>query len=273
MKQKSRYVFGAALAGAAFGGVPQMIHRANGAIVTAAAFTFETSYVAFFPPITTTSTVTATSSTNFGTTGTAYASVTGTSVGPFLAESGAGSAYGVHAASTTIFSTPAGNGSVHSLSSTTWAIGDYYQFSVPTTLLSDVQVSFDEAGSNTGPGAFSLAYSLDGTTFSTFTNYGLPYSSVSSASAFGASTTNTAEHFSFDLTAVTGLAGDSSAVFRIVDASTLAYSSTAPVAAGGTDRVDNFVVSGDAAVGVPEPATLSLVAVAAAGLLSRKKRI
>ena len=51
--------------------------------------------------------------------------------GPFTAEIGAGSALGFHAG-TTVYSTPAGNGSAHSFSSTAWSVGDYYQFQVST---------------------------------------------------------------------------------------------------------------------------------------------
>src|SRR5438046_33942 len=82
MKQKSKYVFGAALAGVAVGGVPGLLQRADAAVVTNAAFTFESSFG--------------------GITG------TGATTGPFLAESGTGSAFGVHAATTTVYSPPSG---------------------------------------------------------------------------------------------------------------------------------------------------------------------
>src|SRR5438445_7640310 len=71
-------------------------------------------------------------------------------VGPITPEVGAGSASGVHAAATTVYSTPAGNGSVKSLSSTAWAVGDYYQFTVSTTGLVDLGLSLDASSSNTG---------------------------------------------------------------------------------------------------------------------------
>ena len=269
MKQKSRYVFGAALAGAAFGGVPQMIQKAHAAPITAAGFSFESSY-------------TAVSGTN--STGGTVASSTGASIGPLLAESGAGSAYGVHAAATTVYSVPAGNGSAHSLSSTAWAVGDYYQFSVPTGLIDNVVVSFDQISSSTGPSQFTLQYTTDGSHYSAFSGYTMSYNTYTfsttnstttsttgtGSSGFSSGASNTALNYAFDLSGITGLNEDALAGFRIVDASTVSLSG-GTVAATGTDRVDNFVVSGTAAAGVPEPTTLSLVAVGAAGLLARRR--
>ena len=52
--------------------------------------------------------------------------------GPFSPEVGNGSALGVHAGAT-VYSSPAGNSSARSFSSTLWAVGDYYQFQVNTT--------------------------------------------------------------------------------------------------------------------------------------------
>ena len=70
--------------------------------------------------------------------------------GPFSPETGAGSATGSHAGAA-VYSTPAGNGSSHSFSSNTWAVGDYYQYQVSTTGLDDISIQFDQTSSNTGP--------------------------------------------------------------------------------------------------------------------------
>src|SRR3954466_2740345 len=70
--------------------------------------------------------------------------------GPHAAEIGSGSATGVHAGAAT-FSSPAGNGSTHSFSSNTWAIGDYYQFTTSSAGLSDIAITWDETRSSTGP--------------------------------------------------------------------------------------------------------------------------
>src|SRR5262249_6268835 len=58
-----------------------------------------------------------------------------TTAGPFNAEIGSGQATGHHAGAA-VYSTPVGNGSAHSFSSTVWAVGDYYQFEVSTLGLS-----------------------------------------------------------------------------------------------------------------------------------------
>jgi hypothetical protein len=78
--------------------------------------------------------------------------------------------------------------------------------------------------------------------------------------------------FSYDLSSITALDDDSSVVFRIVDDSTTSING-GTVATSGTDRIDNFVVSGTADA-VPEPSSMALTAVG--GLLGlvtiRRKR-
>src|SRR5271165_4431061 len=72
--------------------------------------------------------------------------------GPFNPEVGAGSATGSHAGAA-VYSTPAGNGSSHSFSANTWAVGDYYQYQVSTVGDSGtIYLSFDQTSSSTGPG-------------------------------------------------------------------------------------------------------------------------
>jgi hypothetical protein len=63
--------------------------------------------------------------------------------GPFSPELGSGSASGSHAAAAT-FSTPAGNGSTHSFSANTWAVGDSWQFQVNTLGFNNVGLSWDQ---------------------------------------------------------------------------------------------------------------------------------
>jgi hypothetical protein len=53
---------------------------------------------------------------------------TGTSLTGILPEVGTGSASGVHAAAATIWSSPSDNGSAHSFSANTWAVGDYWKY-------------------------------------------------------------------------------------------------------------------------------------------------
>src|SRR5690348_11272569 len=125
MKQHSRYVFGAALSTVIVAGAPGFMHQANAAVSTVAQFTFEA---------------------NGGTlsgTSTSVTTTGGAVFGPFVADSGAGSAYGSHV-SNSGYSSPAGNGSTHSFSSTNWTVGDYYQFSVPTTAISGILINFSQ---------------------------------------------------------------------------------------------------------------------------------
>jgi hypothetical protein len=78
--------------------------------------------------------------------------------GPFAAESGlfaAGSAAtGHHSSGSAVYSSPAGNGSAHSLSSTFWSVGDFYQVQVSTVGFSGIQLSLANScfnGVPTGP--------------------------------------------------------------------------------------------------------------------------
>src|SRR3954452_6518089 len=103
MTDRSRYVFGAALASAGLGAMPGLMQPAHAVSITAAGFNFETSAL----PLN-------------------AVNVTAPAVGPLVAESGVGSPFGSPLASNTAYSSPAGNGSARSFSSNNWAIGDYY---------------------------------------------------------------------------------------------------------------------------------------------------
>lgn len=170
--------------------------------------------------------------------------------GPFSPEVGSGSALGSHVGAA-VYSSPSGNGSTHSFSSTIWAVGDYYQFQVSTLGFSGVTLSFDQTSSNTGPGGYSLAYSTDGVNFNNFASYTVLANNTPNV-AWNPTTYNSAYTFSYDLSAVSALDNQSSVFFRLVDNGTVSANG-GTVASGGTDRVDNFVVST-----VPEPASLAL---------------
>lgn len=243
---RSHYVFGAALAAVAVGGLPGLVDRASAA--TAADFSFETSAVALNT-----------------------LNVTAASYGPLVAESGLGTASGSHANTATVYSSPAGNGSARSFSSNHWAVGDYYEFDVPTTGLSNIMLSFDQTSSSTGPKAFTLQYSTDGLNFSSFANYtdvtSFTVTSTNTAgsttiSSFSSSVSYSQYNMAFDLSSISALNNDPLAMFRLVDNDSTATSTA------GTDRVDNVVVSGSA---VPEPASVSLLT-AAAALAMRRRR-
>jgi hypothetical protein len=188
--------------------------------------------------------------------------------GPFSPEIGAGSASGSHAGAA-VYSTPVGNGSSHSFSSTLWAVGDYYQFSVSTLGLGNVGISFDQSSSNTGPGQFGLQYSTDGTTFTPFSSYSV-LANAAPNPLWNGTTSSSLYTSTVDFSSVTALNNDSTVYFRLVDASTVSANG-GTVGTGGTDRVDNFVVT---ASPVPEPTTLALSGIG--GLFSmlvlRRKR-
>ena len=232
MNRKAAFALGAAIA--AFGWVKDTIGA------TIAGWTFETSAP-----------------------GGAGTTTVGASIGPFNPEIGSGSAVGVHAAGTTQWSNPAGNGSLESFSANVWAAGDYYQFQVDSTNLQNIMISFDQTRSATGPNAFDLQYSTDGTTYTNFGSYtlaGTGWSTVSAATVPGNS-------FSFDLSSVTALNNDSSIFFRLT--SNGLNSSGGAVASGGTARIDNVFVTGSA---IPEPASLGLMTAAAAATMVRRNR-
>ena len=172
--------------------------------------------------------------------------------GPFSPEIGSGSALGSHAGAA-VYSTPAGNGSSHSFSANTWAVGDYWEFDVSTLGFTGIQISFDQVSSATGPGLFGLFYSVNGGAYS---QIGANYTVLANASpnpVWNATTSSSIYTFTPSLSS-TGTALDNATTvsFRLVDQTTTSANG-GTVATGGTDRVDNFVVST-----VPEPTSLGL---------------
>jgi hypothetical protein len=148
---------------------------------------------------------------------------------------------GLHASAATVWSNPAGNGSLKAVSSNTWGVNDYYQFSLSTTGYAGISVSVDHNGSGTGPGIWKFQYSTDGTNF---TDFGSPYT-IPASITWNNATPNAAgtTTFSFDLSSVTALNNAATVYFRVVDNSTTSISGGA-VGTGGTSRVDNITVSG-----------------------------
>jgi hypothetical protein len=187
-----------------------------------------------------------------------------TTAGPHAAEGGTGSALGFHASASTVYSNPAGNGSLESFSSNFWAVGDYYQFTTNSTGFEGIAITFDQTGSNSGPRDFKLQYSNDGITFTDFASYSLPGPSAitwnTSTPVVPASTS-----FSFDLSAITALDNDSSIFFRLTNTTTVAING-GTVATGGTGRVDNVVIAT-----IPEPTTALLGALGCLALLRRRR--
>jgi hypothetical protein len=180
--------------------------------------------------------------------------------GPFQAELGTGLGLGSHISPNVVYSTPVGNGSNHSFSSNNWSVGDYYQFQVATTGLSNIGFQFDQASSNQGPRDFRVDYSTDGSTFSTFATYSvLP----NITPAWNGTNNNANFSYSYDLSAVTALNNQSAVYFRLINNSLASEIANTNVATAGTDRIDNIVVLS----GVPEPSSILLAAMGLVSLL------
>ena len=180
------------------------------------------------------------------------------------ADVGNGTASGFHASSATDWTTPAGNGSANSLNANNWAVGDYFQFRVSTLGYQGITVSWDQAGSSTGPRDFVLQYSIDGTSF---TQVGSSYQA--SLSDWVAGTFHAGFTFSPSLTGIeSAIANQPNVYFRLTDNSTTSIGG-GTVAGGGTERVDNFTVSGNA---LPEssPGLLGWICILAMLLCSRR---
>lgn len=185
--------------------------------------------------------------------------------GPFNPEIGAGSASGFHSGAST-YSAPAGNGSSHSFSSSNWSVGDYYQFSITTASFQNIGIQWDQTSSNTGPKDFALDYSTDGTNFTQLTTYSVLANAA--PNNFWSAGTNHPE-FTFGPDAGPASLNNQAAVyFRLVDTDTTSANGLT-VASGGTDRVDNVIVSGSA---IPEPATAAITLIGAFGLLTARRR-
>jgi len=145
------------------------------------------------------------------------------------------SASGHHTSSASTWSSPVGNGSAKSFSVNTWGIGDYWQFQVSTVGYQDITLSWDQAGSGTGPKDFKLQY-FDGISFVDVASYTVILSGFSNGSV------NAAAAHNYDLTGISQLVNASTVIFRLTDSSTGNINGET-VASGGTDRVDNFIVS------------------------------
>lgn len=163
-----------------------------------------------------------------------------------------------HTAAVTAYSSPAGNGSQYSFSSNNWTTGNYYQFAFDATGFSNIDVSWDQTRSGTGPAGWSMQMSGDGgATFSTLASY-----TVIQAGLAGTNTTSwgvaTNQAGVFSNLVITPF-GNGAMVVRLV------AGPTTPTA--GTSRIDNIMVTGTA---VPAPGALALVGLA--GLVSRRRR-
>jgi MYXO-CTERM domain-containing protein len=167
-----------------------------------------------------------------------------------------------HALAATTWSTPAGNGSQYSFSSNNWSVGDYYQITLSTLGYGNVSLSWDQTRSSTGPSSFRVDVSTDGTNFSTIlASYSVIQAGLAGSGTLSWSTSaaNYQSAFTTTLASIAGADDAASLTFRFVNLST--------VAVGGTNRIDNIIVSGDV---VPAPGAIALLGLA--GLVARRRR-
>jgi hypothetical protein len=173
-----------------------------------------------------------------------------TNISPAL---GSGVASSRHNSNATVWDNPNGNGSNESFNSNNWAIGDYYQFQTSTLGVRNLDLSWSQTRSSSGPSGFSLQYSTDGINFTPHMSYTVPQIAWSNAAP------NPASNFSADLGAITALNNQANVFFRLV-------ATTAPGSPGGINRVDDF------AVHIPEPASLALMLLAGMGLAGIRRQ-
>lgn len=168
---------------------------------------------------------------------------------------------GFHALAATTWSSPSGNGSTYSFSSNNWSVGDYYQIAVSTTGFSDISLSWDQTRSSTGPSSFRVDMSTDGTNFSTIlASYTVIQAGLTGTNTLAWSVANGVQSaFTTTIASIAGADNQSSLTFRFVNLST--------VATGGTNRIDNIIVSSGP---IPAPGALALLGLA--GLATRRRR-
>ncbi len=114
---------------------------------------------------------------------------------------------------------------------TTWTTGDYWQFNTSSAGYNVTSLAFAVNGSNTGPRDFELEYSLTNASNASYTNIA------------GYAVTLAAQNLSFNLSGIAAVANQASVYFRFVNYDTISVSG-ATVASGGTNRLDNVVLSG-----------------------------
>lgn len=168
-----------------------------------------------------------------------------------------------HTLAAASYTSPAGNGSQYSFSSNNWSPGDYYQVVLPTTGdWTNISVSWDQARSSTGPAAFQLQMSTDGSLFSNLLGY-----TVLQSGGGGAPGTWTSGSYNPIYTTTFSLpaSAENQATLYIRFLNTTGTVSPA----SGSNRIDTISVTA-----VPEPATFAVVGAGIAALagLSRWRR-
>lgn len=158
----------------------------------------------------------------------------------------------VHALLAATYTSPAGNGSPYSFSSNNWSPGDYYQVVLPTlgqppAGQTNLSVNWDQARSSTGPAAFGLQMSTNGTDFTSLTTYSVLQSGGGGSP--GTWSTTVPNSLYTNTFALPQSAENQAKLYLRFTNIEAAVSS-----ASGSNRIDNIAVTA-----VPEPSALALV--------------
>ncbi|HMB94512.1 MAG TPA: PEP-CTERM sorting domain-containing protein [Tepidisphaeraceae bacterium] len=174
-----------------------------------------------------------------------------------------------------------GNGSPEALASAN-VVGASLTFAFSLDGASGIGISFDQAISGSGPADYVVQYSINGSAFSSFTNY-VASSSVNgtatntngttagaTAAGFATGASNNGFNYSFNITALIdpNLASGDFADIRILQSGATNGSGGALSGTSGTFRFDNVVISG----AVPEPGSVAIMTLASAAAMLRRRR-
>jgi len=167
----------------------------------------------------------------------------------------------VHALAAATYTSPSGNGSQYGFSSNNWTPGDFYEATFSTTGFTDINLSWDQARSSTGPASFKVFMSVDGgMNFAELFSYTVLQSGGGGAPATWSTTTYNAIYTN---TLNLGVAAENQGqvILRFQNAEAVASAAT------GSNRIDSIMVySGP----VPAPGAIALLGLA--GLVGRRRR-
>lgn len=159
-----------------------------------------------------------------------------------------------HTSTAATYTAPAGNGSLYSFSSNNWQPNDYYQIVLPTTGQTNLTLTWDQARSSTGPSAFALQMSTDGSSFTQLTTYSVVQSGGGGAP--GTWNTGTYNPLYSSTFALPSTAENQSTLYLRFTNVTGTVSATS-----GANRIDNIGITV-----VPEPTAVALFGAGIAGL-------
>lgn len=158
---------------------------------------------------------------------------------------------GFHTSSSTVWSSPVGNGNTKSISANFWSANDYFRFNVNTTYTTIIKLTFDQTSSGTGPKDFKLQYSIDGINFTDITTYIVPFNTTTNTDYSWSSTNfNSSSTLSFDLSSITEINDQPNVQFRMVNTTTSALLGGS-IQNAGTSRMDNFTTFGNMDIPLP----------------------